>query len=346
MRDIYSKQKYKIKLINHYPYGDLEEKYVVDALHKEQLAQGEYVKLFEKKLAKYLHINPELVVATSTGTAALHMAVELEYPKEVAVEVPAITFTATSDAIKYAGLAPWYIDIDSNTWNAHIKDGIGVDLFGVPCDPDPPIMDACESLGAELDNKKCGTLCKYNCLSFFANKPITTGGEGGTLIVPNDKDAESARRMRSHGRLFGDKYHSWPAFGYRMTEIQAAFGVAQMELLDDMIKAKRIIHNTYLDELGDSVTFQQYMPQSKPSWYFNCVKFKSEHLKNKIQKVMRRKDIECREVFPPPIYHTPSWNEPCPNAEELYKRGLILPSGPLLSIEHIKKISKIILENI
>lgn len=320
---------------------------VLDVINSGSLSQGEWVGKFERKLADYLDVDSKYVVATSSGTAALHLAVELLYPSSVKrdLKVPAITFIATSNAIRYSGHIPYFVDIDHETWNSIFEEGVQVDLYGCPCEPKAPIIDSCESLGATYNGRKCGTIAWANCLSFFANKPITTGGEGGALIIKS-KLADDARRMRTQGKLFGEPHHTYPGYNYRMTEVQAAYGVAQLDKLDKIIDAKRKIHNLYLDYLGDSASFQQPLKGTNPSWFLTGIKFKSPIERAKAEMELSKRSISYRPIFEPPRYPTSEAN--CiiyPNAEELYQHGLCLPSDPKeLNEDDIKKISKIILK--
>ncbi len=310
-----------------------------------QYSQGEWVKKFEEKLGRYLNTSPKHVVALSSGTAALHIAVELVYEKPTmwggqGVQVPATTFIATSNAVRYVGHSPIFVDIDSETWNAPIMDGIGVDLYGNPSEKMPVISDSCESLGATRNGVKCGTTSAINCLSFFENKPITTGGEGGALVLFNETLIEEARRLRSQGRLHGDIGRMIPAYNYRMTEIQALIGYYQLDYLDKIIEEKRRIHKTYVDLLGDEIQFQKPTQKSNPSWYLNCVKFDSVRTRVNTVKVLKLHGIETKEVFEPPSmqYYAES------NSVRLWATGLCLPSGPDLLNEDINRICDLILE--
>ncbi len=332
---------------NDYTYQENSvEMDIMEVLRSGKLSQGEWVKKFEEKLANYLRVSPNKVVAVNSGTSALHIAVDLVFGNEnrsfsggATIDVPAITFVATHNAIKNMGHHPWYIDIDEKTWNASVMNGIGVDLYGNPSEKISVISDACESLGATYNGVKCGTISAVNCLSFFENKPITTGGEGGALVLFNGTLIDEARRLRTQGMLHEDAIRIIPAYNYRMTEIQALIGYYQLDYLDNIIEEKRRIHKTYVDILGDKVQFQEPTEKSNPSWFLNCVKFDSVRTKQNVEKILKLHGIETRDVFEPPHMFGN-----LPNSEYLYFLGLCLPSGPELPDEDIKRTCELICE--
>lgn len=338
--------KYKIPVLtsfNHYTYQENSvEMDIMDVLRSGELSQGEWVRKFEEKLANYLCIGSNRVVAVNSGTSALNMAIRMVYGignGTKRVEVPAITFIATSNAIRNMNHDPWNIDIDEKTWNAPVMNGISVDLYGNPSEKISVISDACESLGATYHGVKCGVISAVNCLSFFENKPITTGGEGGALVLFNGTLIDEARRLRTQGMLHEDAIRITPAYNYRMTEIQALIGYYQLDYLDDIIENKRRIHKTYIDILGDKVQFQEPTEKSNPSWFLNCIKFGSVRIKQNVEKLLKLHGIETREVFEPPHMFGN-----LPNSEYLYFLGLCLPSGPELPDEDIKRICDFVLE--
>ncbi len=221
---------------------------------------GPFVKKFESLVAE--HTGTKYAVSCSSGTSGLHLALlanDIGPGDEVIV--PTLTFIATANAVRYTGAKPVFVDSDINTWNIDpklIKDSItsktkaimAVHLYGLPADMDSinqiakdynllVIEDASEAQGAKYKNKMVGSLADMAVFSFFGNKIITTG-EGG-MIVTNDKYlAEKCRLLRDHGMSKERRYwHQVLGYNYRMTNMQAALGVAQMGKIEKIIEKKK-----------------------------------------------------------------------------------------------------------
>ncbi|MCX6985411.1 MAG: aminotransferase class I/II-fold pyridoxal phosphate-dependent enzyme, partial [Lentisphaerae bacterium] len=233
-------------------------------------SQGRFINLFEKHLSDF-H-NAENVLAVSNGTTALHLALTaLGIGPGDEVIVPTLTFAASVNAIIYTGATPVFIDICPESWNID-ADGIEklitdktravmpVHLYGNPCRMDRimeiskkygllVIEDCAEALGASWDGDIVGTFGDASCFSFFGNKIITTG-EGGAVIFKDPNVKEKAGILRDHGMDKKRKYwHNEVGFNYRMTNIQAAIGVAQMERLGQILRQKDSISASYDENL-------------------------------------------------------------------------------------------------
>jgi perosamine synthetase len=228
--------------------GEKELEYVVNCIKMNWISsKGRYVEEFEDKFAKYCGC--KYGVSTTSGTTALHLALaSLNIKKEDEVIIPAPTMIATAFAVIYCGAKPVLVDAESETWNIDVnkigekitektKAIMPVHIYGHPSDMDPVmklakehelyvVEDAAEAHGAEYKGRKAGGIGDIGCFSFYANKIITTG-EGGMIVTNDEKIAEKARSLKdlafSKERRF---LHTDLGFNYRMTNIQAAIGLA------------------------------------------------------------------------------------------------------------------------
>jgi len=246
--------------------------YVTDCIKTNWISsQGKYVKEFEKLFTEY-H-NGMRSLAVSNGTVALHLALEaLKIKKGDEVLVADFTFAASVNSIIYTGATPVLVDIEPDTWNIDIhkaellvtsntKAIMPVHLYGHPCDMDSIIEfakkhklliieDCAEALGSFYKGKPVGVFGDAATFSFYGNKTITTG-EGGMIIFKNEDVAERASMLRDHGMQKTRRYwHQEVGYNYRLTNIQAAIGVAQFERLGEFIAAKRRIAKTYSETLS------------------------------------------------------------------------------------------------
>ena len=314
------------------------EKKIEKILETRNFSQGEYVEEFEHKLANYLNVKADNVVAVSSGTAALHLALLILKPREVSV--PACTFISCGNVVKLVGAELTYTDVDSDTWNT-TDATIGVDLMGNPVGYNPLIEDAAESLGSvREDGKKCGTLGKISCLSFFENKIITSGGEGGALVCEEREHARLAKLLRQQGKNFTMPLHKYMGFNYRMTEIQAVMGIAELDKLDKRIKAKRRIFRQYYESCP-KLTFQEECGLSNR--WFTAVLIPLGK-KEKLISTFKKGEIYWKDMFAPLYYYPwlpPSFKQ-LPMCEILYKDGILLPSFPEMSEEEVSKVCTVI----
>lgn len=331
-------------------------------------SKGDFILQFEEKLARYLNVR--FSVCTCSGTTALHLALAtLGIAKGDEVIVPTLTFIATANAVKYTGAKPVFVDSNPNYWcmdpkkieekiNERTKAIIAVHLYGHPCEMDTIskiakkhglyiVEDCAEALGAEYKCRKVGTFGDISCFSFYGNKIITTG-EGGMCLTNNEELATKMRILRDHGMDPKRRYwHEAIGFNYRMTNLQAAIGVAQMDRLNKFVEKKRTIAGTYNSLLEDVKGL--VLPPEK-SWaknvhwmYSMLVKNSFRMSRDQLIKKLAESDIESRPFFYP-IHTLPPYDEreKLWVAEELSKEGINLPSSVKLSEEDIEKITKVI----
>lgn len=344
--------------------GEKELEYVIDCVKSGWISSmGKYVNEFEGKFSKYC--NSKHGVAVANGTVALHLALAaLGIGKGDEVIIPDLTFVATANAVLYTGAKPVFVDIDKETWcidaekikakvNKKTKAIIPVHLYGHPCDMDPimelaedkdiqVIEDAAEAHGAEYKGKKVGSIGHVGCFSFYGNKIITTG-EGGICLTNDGALAERMRFLKDHGMSKEKRYwHTEVAFNYRMTNIQAAIGVAQLEKIDKVIEIKRknaALYNSLLKDVKGVVLPAEKKWAKNVYWMYSILVDKRDELMKKLEK----NGIDSRPFFYPihimPPYRT---NEDFPFTDEISRKGINLPSSPKLTEDEIKKVVKVI----
>jgi perosamine synthetase len=253
--------KYQIPLYK--PYINYLESRNVDRCLKTKWisSKGEFVKKFENKFKRLF--NYKYAISVNNGTAALHLSVMgLDIKKGDEVIVPSLTYVATANAVSYAGAKVVFADINLNDWQISIdsikknitkktKALILVHLYGQPCDLNPIIKlakknkikiieDCAEALGSKYNNNFVGSLGDISAFSFYGNKTITTG-EGGMVVCKNKKIYKKILKLKSQGlNLESKKYyeHDVVGYNYRMTNICAAIGLAQLNKLNFIIKKK------------------------------------------------------------------------------------------------------------
>jgi perosamine synthetase len=349
--------------------GELEKKYLNKAINDGYVSTiGPYVPEFERRFAKYLGMKK--AVSMQSGTAALHMALyELGIKNGDEVIVPALTFVATVNPVKYVGAKPVFVDVNRDTWNIapvevekritkRTKAILPVHLYGNPCAIDEirriaekynlfVIEDATESLGVKYKGVHTGTFGDLGCYSFNGNKIITTGG-GGMVAGNDEKRLDHIKflvnQARDEKRSY---YHPEVGFNYRMTNIEAALGIAQMERLDDFLSKKRRFNEIYRDELKDlkSVCFQKEETGGSNSRWLSCIIFEKDIDIASLQKKLEKEGIPTRRVFSPVVESPPykeNKKESYKNSYYIHERGLCLPSSTLNSEDDIYYVCKVL----
>jgi len=280
------------------------------------------------------------------GTVAIHLALaSLGIKKGDEVIIPDLTFVATAEAVSYCGASPVFADVNEKYWciepseieekiTDKTKAIIPVHLYGHPCDMDPimkiaeeydlyVVEDCAEAHGAEYKGRKVGGIGDIGCFSFYGNKIITTG-EGGMCMTNNEEMAKKMEHYRSHC-MTEPYYHTDVGFNYRMTNLQAAIGVAQLNKLDEFIKRKREIAHIYNSLLQESdVVLPPEMPWAKSVyWMYSILVDKRDH----IMKELAKKGIETRPFFTP-MHKLPAYKNDgkYPSAEYVSQHGMNLPS--------------------
>jgi perosamine synthetase len=343
---------------------DLEKKYVFDCLESGWISSsGEMVTRFGKLFSQY--IGTKHAIPLCNGTAALHIAL-LVYGIGKGDEVicPAFTFAATANAVIHAGAKPVLVDIEKNSLaldsslvekaiTAKTKAVIVAHLYGIPADVMKLkkickkhnlilIEDAAESVGATCGNKYVGSIGDIGCFSFYGNKNVTTG-EGGMVVTNNKKIAEKVRYFSSHAMKQSKRYwHNEVGYNYRMTSLQAAIGVAQMERVDEILKKKVHISNTY-DRLLKAVPNIRLMKDPKYGKYvcwLYTIFVPNIKIRNEMMLYMSKKGIETRKTFYP-LSDMPPYKsiEKFPVSKHMAQTGISFPSSPLLSDEDIEYVA-------
>lgn len=349
--------------------GEEELKNITEAVKSGWVSsKGKFIPEFEEKFAEYCGCKHG--IATSNGTAALHLALKaLGIKKGDEVIVPTLTFIATANAVTYCGAKPVFVDSDPNYWcmdpekieekiTENTKAIIPVHLYGHPCDMGAimdiardhdlyVVEDAAEAHGAEYKGKKVGSFGDISCFSFFGNKIITTG-EGGMCLTDNDGFAERMRILRDHGMNPNKKYwHDVVGFNYRMTNMQAALGVAQLGRIEKIIGIKRSNANLYNSLLKDvdSITLPAEEKWARNVYWMYSVLIDHSISRDDVMKKLERRGIDSRPFFYPVHTMPPYRNGVFPIAEVLSKIGISLPSSAKLKREEVEKICNCIFQH-
>lgn len=363
-----------------------EEEFIHEAfLTNWVVPLGPNVDGFENDLAAWLgekSASPLHVVALSSGTAAIHLAlVMLGVGPGDEVICQSFTFAASANPIVYQGATPVFVDSEPGTWNMDpellrqaIDDRlrttgklpkaiIPVHLYGTPARMDeinsvasaygiPVVEDAAEALGSEYNGRYCGTFGTYGALSFNGNKMITTSG-GGALICP---DEESARRVKFYATQARENFpyyqHEQIGYNYRLSNISAGIGRGQMYVLDEHIARRRAIHALYVEKLKNTPGITVMQPRSNvdlhPNYWLSTILVNPQETGFTYQELSARltaADIESRPLWKPMHLQPVFAKAPAyvnGVSEALFAQGLCLPSGPMVTDEDVDRIVEII----
>jgi perosamine synthetase len=355
--------------------GEEEVEAVVKVLRRgpltNALGAGPMVTQFERKFAEFAGVKH--AIAVNTGTAALHSAIVAAGVKHGdEVILPSFTFVATAEAIVMAGGKPVFADIDPETYNVSpievektitkkTKVIVPVDLYGLPADIKPTreiaaehglavVEDAAQAHGATCDGKPAGVFADAACWSLYASKNMTTG-EGGVITTGNDEMAETVRLMRTHGEKA--KYASLMlGTNYRMSEIQAAIGLVQLEKLPAFVAKRRENARRLTSILAKTEKLQ--LPREPKgrghSWYLYTVRLKNatESTRNKIVEELRKKDIGAEVYYANPVHLMPYYRDnfgkrELPETEKAAKQVFSLPIHPGVTEKQVDYIGKTLL---
>jgi dTDP-4-amino-4,6-dideoxygalactose transaminase len=360
--------------------GGTEEEYVKEAFVTNWIAPlGPNVSEFESDIENYLGNNSH-VAALSSGTAALHLGLKLlGVGRGDEVLCQSFTFSASANPIEYLGATPIFVDSEKETWNicpelleeaivSGLRCGkkpkaiVAVHLYGMPYKVkeiieisrkyDIPVLeDSAEALGSTYHDVKCGTFGAMAVLSFNGNKIITTSG-GGALVSKNKKDTDKAVFLATQARDNANHYqHSEIGYNYRMSNVLAGIGRGQMEVLEDRVRARRANHQFYFDALH-SLAEIEFLEE--PNGFFSnrwltCVLTPSFETRERIRLALLRENIESRPLWKP--MHMQPVFEKCPKyidgtSEDLFERGLCLPSGSNLDKNDLERITSLILKEL
>lgn len=351
-----------------------EKKYLTECIDTTWISsEGPFIKKFEEGMANY--IGKKHAVACSNGSAALDIAVKsLGLKKGDEVIMPSFTIISCAQSLVTQGIKPVLVDSDFYTFNMKVKDVESkitsktkaimiVHIYGLTVDVDPIleiakkynlkiIEDAAEVHGQTYKGRRCGSFGDVSTFSFYANKHITTG-EGGMVLTDDENLYKRCTSFRNlcfspdgHKRFI----HEEIGWNYRMTNMQAALGVAQLEKIDEVIKRKRWIGNLYNELLKDIDTINLPIPKTnycENIYWVYAVTLKDDFPKNaqEVMKELESKEISTRPFFYPmhkqPVFNKMDLflNDKLPVSEKLYERGFYIPSGLGLTEEEIKEVS-------
>lgn len=366
--------------------GKEEFNKVVSCLRSNWISsQGKYLTEFEEKFARFCGVR--YGISTTSGTTALHLALAaLGVGPGDEILMPTFTMAATAFAVSYCGAKPVFIDSEPETFNIDldrvssclrlrerqgkrkVKAILPVHMYGHPVDMDPllemaerfsiaVIEDAAEAHGAEYKGKRCGSFGSLGCFSFYANKIITTG-EGGMVVTDDPHLADKARRLKDLAHAPGKRFlHTDLGFNYRMTNLQAALGVAQLNKIHTHIKKKRWIAREYEKGLkgvpGLRLPIEKSWAKTVYWMYGVLVEPEFGLDRDELMDRLKQRGVETRSFFVPmhlqPVYNPSAKNSrhygPYPVAEALSRQGFYLPSGLTISrdqihtiCDHIKKL--------
>jgi len=345
--------------------GSEEKKNLSDCIETGWISsRGKYVEKFEKSFSGFCGVR--YGVSVSNGTTALmlaFMALGIKPGEEIII--PDITFGATANAAMMLGIRPVLVDVDRENWNIDPEDLeknispktkaiVIVHLYGLPCKMDKIkkiakryklkiIEDAAEAHGAQFSGKKAGSFGDISCFSFYGNKIITTG-EGGMCLTDDRKLYDRMEVIKNHGMKPGRKYwHEIVGSNFRMTNIQAAIGLAQMKKINKFIKKKIRIALWYKEEIKKqnlAVTFQKEGKKEKSVWWMFTVLVSLGKNTEKIMDGLSKSEIDSRPILIPlsimPAFRHLRKSKNIKHSLDIGKRGITLPSNLLLGKKDIR----------
>jgi len=354
--------------------GGNEKKYVMDCLESTWISSGgQYGERFERAFADFCDV--KYALSCSNGTAALHLALlALGVGPGDEIIVPTLTFVATANAVTYCGATPVFIDSEPETWNLdpdllegkitpRTKGIIVVHLYGHPVDMDPVlsvthhhglfvIEDAAEAHGAKYKGRRSGSLGNIATFSFYGNKIITTG-EGGMVVTDDSELARKVRQLKGQGMDAERRYwFTIVGYNYRMTNIQAAIGLAQLEKVDWHIQRRREVAKWYYDYLqnvpGLTLPVEKEWARNV-YWMFSVVLGESLSLeRDEVMVALKEQGIETRPFFYPmhtlPPYRGLAEGQRFPVADRLAARGINLPTWAGLTKEDVEFVCDVLIK--
>lgn len=354
---------YKYPVYRPYLTGN-EKKYVEECLDSTWISsKGKFITKFQDDFSQFLGIKYSATV--SNGTVALHTALlSLGIGPEDEVIVPTFTYIASVNAIHYTGAKPVFVDSEIDYWQMDPKDVekkitsntkaiMAVHLYGHPCELDKLkslcnandlflIEDCAESFGSKFNGKFTGTFGDISTFSFFGNKTITTG-EGGMVSTNDAMLYDKIVRIKGQGLAKGMEYfHDIIGYNYRMTNVCAAIGCAQLERAEFIIEKKRKIagwYNNYLSDLP--IVLHKENKSTFHTYWMYTILVNNDEIRKKVRQYLKNNGIETRPSFHPvhsmPMYYEEKQNFPI--ADKLGRRGINLPSYPDLGKNDVEYIA-------
>jgi perosamine synthetase len=342
-----------------------EREYVLDCIDSTWISSnGKYLERFESSFAEFCGVRH--AVSCCNGTVAVHLALLAHgvAPGDEVI-VPTLTYVATANPVVYCGGKPVFVDAEPRTWNMdpervaaaitpRTRGIIVVHLYGHPVDMDPileqaerhglwVIEDAAEAHGATYRGRVAGSMGSLGTFSFYGNKIITTG-EGGMVVCNDDRLAATVRQLHGQGQDPQRRYwFPMVGFNYRMTNIEAAIGLAQLERVDWHIARRREIAAWYREELGGEAGIELSPNESwaESVFWIACAVFDEQRFgpRDRLMAALGEAGIETRPFFYPlhtlPMYRDDNDASDFPIAEGLARRGVNLPSSATLTREEV-----------
>lgn len=357
-----------------------ERKYLNECIDTTFVSSvGAFVTRFEEDVVKVTEA--DFGTAVSSGTAGLHMALKaVGVEKDELVCIPSFTFIATANAVMHCGAQPWLIDIAKDSWTmdpdvlaqelqekAEVRDGkvyhkssgkriaaiMPVYTLGMPADMDkikriaaeyhlPVVADAAAAIGARYKGNNIGKIADVTVFSFNGNKTITCGG-GGALVSGNQEIIEKAHHLATTARCGIEYEHDMVGYNYRMTNIQAAVGCAQLERVDEFVEKKKYIREYYSKHLNgiSDISFFPEVEWAESACWFSGLVLSDKYEVKKVCELLKEKGIEARTFWKPVHQQKPYVNEERSEmkvADNLWKHVLTLPSSTGITEEELKYI--------
>ena len=357
-----------------------ERKYLNECIDTTFVSSvGAFVSKFEEEVVRVTEA--DFGTAVSSGTAGLHMALKVVgVEKDELVCIPSFTFIATANAVMHCGAQPWLIDIAKDSWTmdpdvlaqelqekAEVRDGkvyhkssgkriaaiMPVYTLGMPADMDkikriaaeyhlPVVADAAAAIGARYKENNIGKIADVTVFSFNGNKTITCGG-GGALVSGNQQIIEKAHHLATTARCGIEYEHDMVGYNYRMTNIQAAVGCAQLERVDEFVEKKKYIREYYSKHLSGikDISFFPEVEWAESACWFSGLVLSDKYEVKKVCELLKEKGIEARTFWKPVHQQKPYVNEERSEmkvADNLWKHVLTLPSSTGITEEELKYI--------
>lgn len=348
-----------------------ERAYLLEAFDSGWISsKGRFVAAFESAFAAQIGVAHAISVCN--GTAALHLALlALGIGAGDEVLVPTLTYVATVNAIRHAGATPVFVDADAQTWQIDVAAArrrisprtravLAVHLYGGSCDlhalrslcrdHDLRLIEDCaEAIGNRFDGEHVGRGADAATFSFFGNKTLSTG-EGGMVVCRDDAVADRVRRLRGQGLVPGREYwHDIAGYNYRMTNLCAAIGLAQLERIATILARKQRLDARYRSALaGSTLRFQRHHDDDQPSHWMTSVLTPEAGQRDPLRAALAMAGVETRPLFSP-VHLMPMYGGrrgAFPVAENLSGRGLNLPSWPDLSESQVAHVTATILDHL
>jgi dTDP-4-amino-4,6-dideoxygalactose transaminase len=370
---------------------DLDRQAVMEVLNTPVLSMGRSVQDFEQAFSQFT--GAKHAVAVNSGTAGLHLCVRAAGigPGDLVITTP-FSFVASTNALLFENAIPLFVDVDPRTGNIdpglvaeaarnpgnflpprvdldnrRLKAILPVDVFGQPADMDPinavaqehgltVIEDSCEALGASYKGRPAGTLGNYGIFAFYPNKQMTTG-EGGVIITDDGPSADLMRALRNQGRAPGDTWlqHTHLGYNYRLDEMSAALGAAQMQRLEELLTKREHVAGWYAERMseipGVEVPFVGPFT-TRMSWFVYVVKFAAKIDRDALAGRLQAQGVPVRPYFSP-IHLQPymverfGWRQGhFPATEDLGRRGLAVPFSGVMTEEQVDYVCRAVREAI